>query len=117
MRLLPAAVLAVALTFTGCHSRYITATVTNRTDGPLSPVEVDYPLASFGTDSLAPGATYSYRFKVLGGGSTAVLWTDAAHHDFKASGPQLHEGDEGTLAITIGPTATPAWDLRLINRN
>ncbi len=98
----------------GCHSRYIAATVTNRTAGPLSSVEVDYPSASFGANTLAPGATYAYRFKIIGSGPTAVLWTDAAHHDHKVAGPQLHEDDEGSLsAVTIGPGDSPTWDLHL----
>jgi len=104
------------LLLAGCHSRYIAATVTNRTGSPLSTVEVDYPSASFGVDTLADGATYSYRFKIIGSGPTAVLWTDSSHRDHKVPGPSLHEGDEGTLAITIGPGAPPAWDLHLVHR-
>jgi len=115
MRLLSAAALTAAFAFSGCHSRYITATITNNTDGPLSPVELDYPSASFGKASLAAGATYSYRFKIIGSGPTSVIWTDAEHHDHKAAGPELHEDDEGSLAVTIGPTDKSAWDLRLIH--
>ncbi len=111
-----AAALFAVLALAGCHSRYIAAVVSNRSGGPISPVEVDYPSASFGDESLAPGATYSYRFKVLGSGPTTVQWTDAAHHDHKASGPELREGDEGSLTITIGPTDAPDWQLKLVNR-
>ena len=103
------------LALTGCHSRYITATIVNNTGGPLSPVELDYPSASFGTNMLAAGATYSYRFKIIGRGPTSVLWTDAAHHDHKAAGPHLQEDDEGSLAVTIGPSDKSAWDLRLVH--
>ncbi len=116
MRLFPAAAVFAVLALTGCHSRYIAATVTNNTGGPLSPVEVDYPSASFGTNTLAPGATYSYRFKIIGSGPTAVLWTDATHHDHKAAGPELREDDEGSLAVAIGPDAQPHWQLQLVNR-
>jgi hypothetical protein len=116
MRLSPAAAVFAALALAGCHSRYIAATVTNNTGGPLSPVEVDYPSASFGTNILAPGATYSYRFKIIGSGPTAVLWTGADHHDHKAAGPELREDDEGSFAITIGPGDTPTWDLRLTHQ-
>ena len=113
MRLFAASTITAILLLTGCHSRYITATVINRTGEPLSPVEVDYPSASFGINSLAAGASYSYRFKIIGNGPTAVLWTDSAHRDHRNPGPSLHEGDEGTLAITVGPGPTPAFDLRL----
>jgi len=115
MRFLPAAALAPILALTGCHSRYISASITNNTGGPLSPVELDYPSASFGTNTLAAGATYSYRFKIIGSGPTSAIWTDAAHHEHKAQGPELREGDEGSLAVTIGPPDKSAWDLRLIH--
>jgi hypothetical protein len=105
-----------ALLFSGCHSPYIAATLTNRTTQPLSLLELDYPSASFGTQTLAPGQSYHYRFKVLGSGPTTLLWTDSAHHDHKAAGPALREDDEGTLTITFPPGANPAWDLHLINR-
>lgn len=107
---------AALLTLTGCHSAYIAATVSNRTPDPLSLIEVDYPSASFGTQSLAPGQDFHYRFKVLGSGATAILWTDAAHHDQKISGPLLREGDEGTLTITVNSGTSPTWNLRLLNR-
>jgi len=103
------AALAALFTLAGCHSAYISATISNRTSGPLSLVEVDYPSASFGTQNLAPGQDFHYRFKVLGSGPTSVLWTDAARHDRKNSGPALHESDEGTLTITFNPNADPAW--------
>jgi hypothetical protein len=105
------------LTLAGCHSATIAATISNRTPEPLSLVEVDYPSASFGTQALAPGQDFHYRFKVLGSGATTVLWTDAAHQDHKNSGPSLREGDDGALTITFNSGTNPTWDLQLINRN
>ncbi len=107
---------AALLTLAGCHSAYIAATISNRTPEPLSLIEVDYPSASFGTQALAPGQDFHYRFKVLGGGATTILWTDAAHRDQKNSGPPLREGDEGTLAIIFNSSANPTWNLQLLNR-
>ncbi len=105
---------AIALaTITGCKSKYVEADVINGTPSPISLVELDYPSASFGTGSLAAGATYHYRFKILGSGPTKVLWTDAAHHDHTVAGPRLDEGQEGTLSVTIsGDSAVWAKDLR-----
>jgi hypothetical protein len=108
--------LATLLTLAGCHSAYIAATISNRTAAPLSLVEVDYPSASFGTQALAPGQDFHYRFKVLGNGATSVLWTDPAHQDQKNAGPPLREGDEGTLTITFNSSTSPTWNLQLINR-
>lgn len=108
--------LAAILTLSGCRSAYIAATISNRTAETLSLVEVDYPSASFGTQTLAPGQDFHYRFKVLGNGPSTILWTDARRHDQKNSGPTLREGDEGKLTITFNPSGNPAWSLKLVNR-
>ena len=112
------ALIALALAFglTGCHSAFINATVSNRSGVPISLVEVDYPSASFGKDRLASGQDFHYRFKVLGSSPTTALWTDAANHQQKSSGPTLREGDEGDLILTFPPHAAPTWSLHLHNR-
>ena len=91
------------LAIAGCHSPYVAATISNRTSQPLTLIEVDYPSASFGTENLAPGTDFHYRFKVLGSGSMKLLYTDSDHHDHKADGPSLKEGAEGSLVITVTP--------------
>src|SRR5271168_5501036 len=98
------ATIACLLTATGCHSPYISATVSNRTGQPIELLEVDYPSASFGTQNLAPGSDFHYRFKVLGSGSMKLLYTDSAHQDHKSDGPFLKEGAEGPLTIVIADT-------------
>ncbi len=85
----------------GCHSAYVEAVVKNKTTAPVSLLELDYPSASFGTQTLAPGDNFKYRFKVLGAGDTKLLWTDVAHKEHTVTGPSLKEGDEGPLVITI----------------
>ena len=109
MRSIPAlALLTALLATTGCHSPYVAATVSNRTTQPIELLEVDYPSASFGTQNLAPGSDFHYRFKVLGSGSMKLLYTDSAHQDHKSDGPFLKEGAEGPLTITIADTGV-AW--------
>lgn len=98
----------------GCHSAYIEATIQNHMTQPLALVEVDYPSASFGTQDLAPGASYNYRFKVLGEGASKALWTDAAHVDHTFAGPDLREDDEGKLVLTFDPGG-PTWTKTLTN--
>ena len=107
MRLLPALAL-ILIAATGCHSPYVATTVSNRTTQPIELLEVDYPSASFGTQNLAPGADFHYRFKVLGSGSMKLLYTDSAHHDHKSDGPFLKEGAEGPLTIVIADTGV-SW--------
>jgi hypothetical protein len=108
MRSLPALVLLTSLATVGCHSPYVETTVSNRTGRPIELLEVDYPSASFGTQNLATGADFHYRFKVLGSGPTKLLYTDSAHQEHKSDGPFLKEGAEGSLAIAI-TTAGVTW--------
>jgi hypothetical protein len=96
----------------GCRSAFVQADIRNETGQPVSVVEIDYPSASFGVQNLAAGATYHYRFKILGNGPTKVSWTDAAQHDHSANGPELSEGQQGQLTVTLQPT-TASWDLQL----
>lgn len=109
--LLPALLLPVA----GCHSAYVEATLRNRSAAPVSLVELDYPSASFGTQSLAPGADFRYRFKVLGSGEVKLLFTDSARKEHTASGPPLSEGDEGPLTATITPAGV-TWTFQTTSR-
>ena len=108
MRFIGIFALAGLLALAGCHSAHIDATISNRTGETLRLIEVDYPSASFGTQTLAPGEDFHYRFKVLGSGPTTVVWTDAANHDHKNVGPTLDEDAEGKLSITFG-AAGPVW--------
>jgi hypothetical protein len=101
MRSVPALAVLTLLAATGCHSPYVLTTVSNRTTQPIELLEVDYPSASFGTQALAPGADFHYRFKVLGSGNMKLLYTDSAHQDYKSDGPFLKEGAEGPLLILI----------------
>ena len=110
-----AAVLAGAFaagSLSGCHSAFVDATLINRTDKNLHLVEVDYPSASFGTQNLAPGTPFHYRFKIIGEGPVKLSWTDDAQKEHTAEGPALHEGQGGLLTITIAPGQT-AWQTTL----
>jgi hypothetical protein len=97
---------------TGCTSPYVSATIRNETGAPVTLVEVDYPSASFGRESLAASAVYLYRFKILGSGATKVSWTDAQRKDHSATGPELHEGQKGQLTITL-TAAGAQWNAHL----
>jgi hypothetical protein len=92
---------ACLLVLAGCHSTHVMATVSNHTSQPILLLEVDYPSASFGTQNLAPGADFHYRFKVLGTGNMHLTYTDQAHHDHKADGSYLNEDADGPVHITI----------------
>jgi hypothetical protein len=97
------AALTLSIALTGCHSPYVEATISNRTPTPITLIEVDYPSASFGTQNLAPGADFHYRFKVLGSGPMKLTYTDLTRQDHTSPGPTLNEGAEGPLTILITP--------------
>ncbi len=102
------ALLALPVVLSGCHSAFISAAVINHSGRSVRLVEVDYPSASFGIAQLADGATFKYRFKVLGNGGTAISWTDASEKDHNTPGPELTEGEEGQISVTIGKN-TASW--------
>ena len=85
----------------GCHSAFISATIENHSGQRLRLVEVDYPSASFGTSDVADGASYKYRFKVLGSGLATLQWTDLKEREHTSQGPALEEGQQGDLVIDI----------------
>ena len=106
---------AALLLATGCHSAFIDATLSNRTDQTLRLVELDYPSASFGTQKLAPGQDFHYRFKLLGSGKLKLIYTDTANVEHTVPGPQLDEGNEGSLSVTI-QSSSVHWGAHLKGR-
>ena len=114
MRLSPLALGVVLLA--GCHSAYIETTLSNHTAQPISLVELDYPSASFGTQTLAPGADFHYRFKVLGEGALKFIYTDEKHVEHDVNGPALREGDEGALRVMLTPAGVE-WAPKFTNRS
>lgn len=98
-----AATFLSAFFFSACHSYHIDATVENRTGAPIQLLEVDYPSATFGADSLAADASFHYRFQVRGSGELKVSYTAANGQTVQISGPALAERQQGTLEIVLEP--------------
>lgn len=101
--LLYASTVLTAFFFSVCHSYHIDATIENHTGAPIQLLEVDYPSASFGADSLAADASFRYRFQVRGSGPLKVSYTAANGHTVQISGPTLAERQQGTLEIDLEP--------------
>jgi hypothetical protein len=91
----------------GCHSYHVETTIENRTGAPIQLLEVDYPSASFGADSLAADAVFHYRIQLRGSGPIKVLYTvtsaGRAQHAVQIEGPALTERQEGRLQIVLLP--------------
>jgi len=96
--------LALAPLFaTGCHSYHVETTVENRTGSAIQLLEVDYPSASFGADSLAAGAEFHYRIQIQGSGLIKVQYSAVGGRQEQISGPTLSERQQGRLQIVLLP--------------
>lgn len=109
---LAAVLLLVFALLSGCHSSHIDVTVQNRTGTPIELLEVDYPSASFGADSLAAGADFHYRIQVRLNGPVKVQYTESTTHQVRQmTGPKVFEGQEGHLAIVLLPEGKAEFHL------
>lgn len=110
-RLFPAAcaIVLAPLLLSGCRSAWIQTDIVNQQDKPVNLVIVNYPGGSFGVQSIAPHATFHYRFHLLGSDKVTLDFTDAAYHDRKSTGPELKKGQAGTFRIEIQPGDKVDW--------
>ncbi len=98
---------------TGCHSAHVEVAVENRTGAAIRLLEVDYPSASFGADSLASAATLHYRIQVQGNGPVKVQYAAEGGSQPQMLGPSLAERQEGTLKIVLLPAGKAEFYPRL----
>ena len=110
-----AAVLAclVSLGTVACRSAFVETTVQNDGPTPLHVIEVDYPSASFGMQTLDAHAMYHYHFKIQGSGPVTITFLDSVGKPHTATGPTLTQGQQGTLKITIDPAGAVSWGTNL----
>lgn len=87
----------------GCRSHQIMVTLENRTGQQIQLVEVDYPSASFGEDTMAAGQVVHYSIQVRDSGQVKVQYMTPDHHQPQMTGPTLHEKQEGALDIVLLP--------------
>ncbi len=93
--------LAASLAVMGCRSRVVRVNLINTSAQPLYTIVVDYPGATFGVNQLDPGKTYQYPIKPQDTGPLKIQFTDANGHSHNASGPELHQNDEGTIEVKL----------------
>jgi hypothetical protein len=105
--------LAALTAVCGCRSAWVQATVVNDEDTPVNLVEVNYPGGSFGVQNIAPHSTFHYRFHILTDDKVEVDFTDAAGHTQEVKGPELDQGEEGTLRIDIQAGNKVVWSTSL----
>ena len=88
-----------------CRSHVVKVNLINTSSEPVKTIIVDYPTATFGKDTLAPGATFSYAIKPLETGMLKVQFTDAKGAIHNYSGMPLHKNDDGVIDVNINQSS------------
>jgi len=95
------AMLLLMAALAGCRSHVIRVTVINVSSQPVTTIAIEYPGASFGINSLAPGKEFPYTIKPSETGTLKVQFTDAAGKEHRASVGQLQKNDEGAITLQL----------------
>src|ERR1700726_2560462 len=109
--------LIILLALAGCRAHFVKISLTNPSAQPLKTIIVDYPNATFGKDTLAPGETYFSLIKPLDQGPIKVRFTDAqgATHIYQSI--SLQQGDDGSVNIKLTQTAADTgYDLARLGK-
>jgi hypothetical protein len=104
---------AAVVVLAGCRSKLVEVRVVNSGSMELHNIEVDYPSASFGFSSLAPGATYVYRIKLQDAGRMKVEFFDSKQQPHSGKGPYVEQGQQGTLTLTLDGSGKNEWTPQL----
>lgn len=108
-----ALLLPLVFALAGCKSHLVDITVLNHTGGTVNLLEVDYPSASFGVDSLPAGAVYHYRVQLQDSGPVKAQFTVGRTRQYKSTGPTVHEKQEGRIEIVLDPDGKIEFHPRL----
>jgi VCBS repeat-containing protein len=111
-----AATCGLLMLLAGCQSPWIQCTIVNHEATPVSLVEVNYPGGSFGVQTIAAGGSYRYRFHALSTDRLSLDFTDAARQNHTVTGPELQQGQEGSLQIEIDAGNHVSWTPTLTMR-
>jgi hypothetical protein len=96
-----AATVLLLLAAAGCRSRVIHVRLVNTSSQPVSTIIVDYPGATFGVNSLAPGKTFNYVIKPTERGALKIQFANAQGANHTYTGPVLQKGQEGEIEIKL----------------
>ncbi|HWY67403.1 MAG TPA: hypothetical protein VNX88_02000 [Terriglobales bacterium] len=104
---------AVIANIIACRSRGIDVTILNDGQTTIRNVEFDYPGAAFGTGTIAPGASFSYRIKPLSRGEVTLSFEQGDGKTFKQKGPTVVANEDGRLVIVVEQDAAKQWRMRV----
>jgi hypothetical protein len=101
--------LAAMVAIAGCRAKLVKVRVVNSGTTVLHNIEVDYPSASFGIPSLAPGATYTYLIQLQDTGRMTVEFSDSQEKPHSGKGPYAAQGQQGVLTLTLDGSGKNQW--------
>ncbi len=106
-----------ALWLSGCRAHVVKISMTNTSAQPIKTIIVDYPSATFGKDTLAPGETYFSLIKPVDHGPIKVRFTDAQGVNHAYESISLQQGDDGSVNIKLAQTsADTGYDLARLGK-
>lgn len=103
-----AVVLIFLIAIAGCRAHVVKINLTNTSAQPIRTIIVDYPNATFGKDTLAQGATFSYGIKVVETGPLKIQFTDAMGIIHTYLYPALHKNDDGSIEVSLNQNGAVA---------
>ena len=112
-----AVTLLFVIALAGCRAHVVKISLTNTSTEPIKTIIVDYPDATFGKDTLAPGETYFSLVKALDHGPIKVRFTDAQGVSHTYQSISLEQGDDGSVDIKLTQTsAETGYDLARLGK-
>ena len=115
LRFAPVLVFVIALA--GCRAHVVKISLINTSHEPIKTIIVDYPDATFGKDTLAPGETYFSLVKPVDKGPIKVRFTDAQGVSHTYQSISLEQGDDGSVNIKLAQTsADTGYDLARLGK-
>jgi hypothetical protein len=112
-----AAGIIFAVSLAGCRAHVVKISLTNTSAQPIKTIIVDYPNATFGKDTLAPGETYFSLIKPLDQGPIRVRFTDAQGVNHAYQSISLQQGDDGSVNVRLTQTsADTGYDMARLGK-
>lgn len=97
------ALMAGMVLASGCKSHHIDITVENHTGALLQQLEIDYPSASFGANTMVQDSILHYRVQVRGSGPVTAQYSLGGGKTVHVTGPAMDEAQDGQLKIVLEP--------------
>jgi hypothetical protein len=93
--------IAGLIALASCKSRVVRVTLMNSSSQPVNTIEVNYPGAAFGVNTLTPGQMWPYTIKPLETGPLKVQYTNAQGKSLSFIGPTLYKNNEGAIVVML----------------